>query len=57
MQTEECFIVFGDIKSPLMRSLRMKWYQAFRILRERATMLRDTYIASFVYKNRVLLKT
>jgi len=57
MQTEECFIVSGDIKSPLMRSLRVKWYQSLRILRERAAMLRDTYIASFVYKNRVLLKT
>jgi len=57
MQTEVCFVISGDIKSPLKRSLRVKWYQALRILRERATMLRDTYIASFIYKNRVRLKT
>jgi hypothetical protein len=50
MQTEVGF-VSGDIKPPLKRSLRVKWYQALGGLRERATMLRDKYIVSFIYRN------
>lgn len=48
------FVVAGDIESSCKRSLRMNLYQADRIaeevsiLRERATMLRYTYIVGLV---------